>query len=70
MTAYNSHAHEDYIKAGKWKCDQSPIGAHFWIGNGPVVRCKYCGELKVIEQPLTLNEVQARERVAKKMRSK
>ena len=39
-------ADEEYLKSGTWKCDESPNGAHFWIGDRHKFRCKYCYKTK------------------------
>ena len=35
-----------YLKAGKFKCPKSPVGAHHWValstGSNSPFRCKYC----------------------------
>lgn len=45
---YNLNAHNEYIKSERWKCDKSPTGAHYWIGNHFMLKCKYCNEEKKI----------------------
>jgi len=45
---YNTQAHDEYIKSGSWKCDKSPTGAHHFIGNQFVLKCKYCGKEKQV----------------------
>ena len=41
---------KDYIKSGRWKCELSPTGAHYWIemledGDGEF-SCSYCKEIR------------------------
>lgn len=36
--------YNDYIKSGRWKCTDSPTGAHFWVERDGKFLCKYCGE--------------------------
>jgi hypothetical protein len=33
-----------YFESETWKCGKSPAGAHHWIINGKMMRCKYCHE--------------------------
>jgi hypothetical protein len=32
----------EYIESNRWKCNQSPSGAHHWIISGQRMTCKYC----------------------------
>ena len=42
-TQQNEWAYREYIESGRWKCSQSPTGAHYWIGSSILLQCKYCG---------------------------
>ena len=33
-----------YFKSGTWECVKSPVGAHHWIINDNMMKCKYCHE--------------------------
>ena len=64
MTYYNQRAHDEYMQLGAWKCSQSPTGAHFWIGDCFVLKCKHCRKTKnVVEQ---LSPIQIAVRMKKK----
>ena len=65
MTTYNQRAHDDYIQSGRWKCDKSPTGAHYWIGNQYMLKCKYCGKEKQVMETITPLQAKARERAGK-----
>jgi hypothetical protein len=38
---------KEYLSSGRWKCEKSPSGAHFWIIHIYQMTCKYCGEKKL-----------------------
>ena len=42
----NVFADKIYLESGSWKCDKSPTGAHYFIGDSNVIQCKYCGQTK------------------------
>lgn len=57
MRWFNKQAHDDYVQSGRWKCEQSPTGAHYWIGDSRMIKCKYCGkEQKIVEYVGPLQE--------------
>jgi len=33
-----------YFESENWKCGRGPTGAHHWIINGDMMKCKYCHE--------------------------
>jgi hypothetical protein len=35
---------KEYIDSGRWKCDESPSGAHHWIIIHDQMTCKHCAE--------------------------
>jgi hypothetical protein len=37
----------EYLSSGRWKCDKSPSGAHYWIIHTYQMTCKYCDERKL-----------------------
>ncbi len=39
-----------YFNSEIWKCRKSPAGAHHWIINGQMMRCKYCHEERLKTQ--------------------
>ena len=42
---------EEYLTAGKWKCSNSPTGAHYWIrGLDKIWRCKHCEEIQELKE--------------------
>jgi hypothetical protein len=43
----------EYIESNRWKCNQSPSGAHYWIIRSQEMTCKYCHYCK----PLYTTEV-------------
>jgi len=46
---------KEYIKAGEWKCEKSPTGAHHWIRHDSVWICKHCLDVRVF--PNTWDEL-------------
>jgi len=38
----NMFADQAYLAAGNWKCPNSPSGAHYFVGDSAILRCKYC----------------------------
>ena len=38
----------EYIKSGRWKCNDSPTNAHHWIevDESGIFHCKYCGDAR------------------------
>ena len=41
-------ADREYIASGRWKCNKSPNGSHFWIIHGYKMTCKYCENVKPV----------------------
>jgi len=58
MKRYNPQKIADsaYVESGSWKCEKSPTGAHFWIGNFAEMRCKYCENTKKAQDLSKTNE--------------
>jgi len=42
---------KEYIDPGRWKCEKSPSGAHYWIISQDQVSCKHCAENRQILVP-------------------
>jgi hypothetical protein len=38
----------EYIESGRWKCDKSPSGAHYWLIHQQQMTCKYCNSYKEV----------------------
>ena len=40
--------HQDYVRSGRWKCTDSPTGAHHWIERGGegIFICKWCFDVR------------------------
>ena len=42
--------HSEYLESDVWRCNESPTGAHHWIGVGVqgsgIFYCKWCLEVK------------------------
>ncbi len=54
-------SYNDYVKAGEWRCPESPTGAHYWVelvgeiskkGIG-LFMCKYCSATKEMPTSIT-----------------
>ena len=45
-----AHADKIYYKSGRWKCDKSPSGAHYWLVRTHDMECKYCHEVRQLKQ--------------------
>jgi hypothetical protein len=43
-TKSNFKGKSQYFESGAWKCGKNPTGAHHWIINGNMMKCKYCHE--------------------------
>ena len=43
-------AHIRYIKSGRWRCEISPSGSHWWLveSDNSSMRCKYCDETRFL----------------------
>jgi len=48
MKNYNPRKIADatYLASNGWKCEKSPTGAHFWVGDHADMECKYCEATK------------------------
>ena len=40
---------EIYVKSGKWKCSNSPTGAHHWLIKGREMSCGYCNKVRKLD---------------------
>lgn len=40
----NTATNKDYLESGRWKCDKSPGGAHYWIVSQDHMTCRHCAE--------------------------
>jgi len=54
---------EEYIESGRWKCPESPTGAHYSVetskeGSYGIFLCKYC--LRIHKQPIVYDITLAR----------
>jgi len=39
----------NYIESGRWKCEDSPTGAHHWVQlAGDVFKCKHCKNYRLL----------------------
>ena len=41
---------KEYLDSDRWKCKESPNGAHYWIIRNYEMTCKYCRGVKLIAQ--------------------
>jgi hypothetical protein len=46
----NAADNKEFISSGRWKCEQSPSGAHHWIIISYEMTCKYCNNRKSASQ--------------------
>ena len=67
-------AYEKYIKSGKWKCSESPTGAHHWIelrigklANKGHFLCIYCHDVRKF--PIEWNQVNPLSKKKRKLTS-
>lgn len=38
----------EYVASGKWKCEKSPSGAHYWIVLHNQMTCRHCDCVKPV----------------------
>ena len=40
----NKDSYQEYISSGRWKCEASPFGGHYWfnIDSSEIWQCEYC----------------------------
>ena len=48
MQKFKPLSHKGYLEKRDWACDESPTGAHWWVGtySSPKFECKYCHKTK------------------------
>ena len=39
---------DEYTLSGRWKCEKSPSGSHYWIITGATQKCKFCKEIREV----------------------
>ena len=50
----NKALNKEYIDSGRWKCNKSPSGAHYWIIIHDQMKCKHCNEHRQVLVPSNL----------------
>ena len=40
---------DEYIKSGRWKCEKSQSGSHYWIITGATMNCRFCKEIREVQ---------------------
>jgi len=49
LSSHIFNADRKYVESGRWKCKESPTGAHHWVElESGKFTCKYCLESRVI----------------------
>jgi hypothetical protein len=40
---------QEFMASNRWKCSQSPCGAHYWIVCNSQMTCKYCESIRPMD---------------------